>query len=155
MIKNSYRLHGREPARCFQRTSQRAWRWLIKCFSSAASPKIMPQTSSLRFAPNSIRNCAGAWDAELGILSLTPSLQPSPAFGSSRRIDGGQLRRIALLLISREADGFGVPNFLKGKKYGRNRHGCADTRHSGARQGRAVPAVPAWPLQPAASHRHG
>jgi hypothetical protein len=27
--------------------------------------KIMLQTSSLRFAPNSIRNCAGAWDAEL------------------------------------------------------------------------------------------
>src|ERR1700730_13610934 len=115
MIKNCYRWHGREPAWCFQRTSQRAWRWLIKCFSSAASPKIMPQTSSLRFAPHSIRNCAGAWDAELGILSLTPSLHPSPAFGSSRRIDGSQLRRIALLLISREADGFGVPNFLKGK----------------------------------------
>jgi hypothetical protein len=38
---------------------------------SAASPTMMPQTLSLRFELNSIRNCAGTLDAELGILSLT------------------------------------------------------------------------------------
>jgi hypothetical protein len=33
---------------------------VIRCFLSVASPKMMPQTSSLRFELNSKRNCADA-----------------------------------------------------------------------------------------------
>src|SRR6267154_6423382 len=51
--------------------SRQAWRWPTKCFSSAVSPRTRPQISSLRFELNSIRNCAGAYDVELGTLSLT------------------------------------------------------------------------------------
>src|SRR6201991_3219113 len=73
------------------------------------------------------------------------------------RIDGSQLRRIALLLISWFEQTKGAANVLRRRsEYERGNHDCADTPcRSGAEHGRAVPAVPAWPLQPAASHRHG
>src|ERR1700733_12185910 len=71
------------------------------------------------------------------------------------RIDGSQLRRIASLLIfSCGRSRSNAP--LCRSEYERGNHDCADTPcRSGAEHGRAVPAVPAWPLQPATSHRHG
>src|ERR1700692_1428842 len=72
------------------------------------------------------------------------------------RIDGSQLRRIASLLIFSGGRSKGRQCPLCRSEYERDNHDCADTPcRSGAGHGRAVPAVPAWPLQPAASHRHG
>src|ERR1700722_3846328 len=73
------------------------------------------------------------------------------------RIDGSQFRRIASLLISSLEQTTGAANVLRCRsEYERGNHDCANTPcRSGAEDGRAVRAVPAWPHQPAASHRHG
>src|ERR1700731_1432055 len=72
------------------------------------------------------------------------------------RIDGSQLRRVASLLIFSRGRSKAANVRLCRSEYERGNHDFAGTpRRSGVEHGRAVRAVPAWPLQPAASHRHG
>src|SRR3979490_1153105 len=72
------------------------------------------------------------------------------------RIDGSQLRRIASVLIFSRGRSKGRQCPLCRSECERDNHDCAATPcPSGDGHGRAVPAVPTWPLQPAASRRHG
>src|ERR1700722_8249719 len=72
------------------------------------------------------------------------------------RIDGSQFRQIASLLIFSRGRSKARRCSQCRSEYERGNHDCADTQcRSGAEHGRAVRAVPAWPLQPEASHRHG
>src|ERR1700722_16832757 len=95
--------------------------------------------------------------------SVTPALANEPHKGGPiseililLRIDGSQLRRIASLLIFSRGRSKGRQCPLCRSEYERDNHDCADTPcRSGAEHGRAVPAVPALPLPPAAPHRHG
>src|ERR1700676_2797107 len=66
---------------------------------------------------------------------------------SAAKISRG-VRFVALSTILRKA--------CERTEYGRDDRGQAyASRRSGAGHGRAIPAVPAWPFQTAASHRDG
>jgi hypothetical protein len=73
--------------------SRRAWRWLIKFFQSAVSPRTRPQSSSLWFEPNSIRNSADAQDAErVPYSSYTGTCWPSSKPLVEHKVGGGEVR---------------------------------------------------------------
>src|ERR1700692_4013688 len=72
-----------------------------------------------------------------------------PLFG----MDGNKRKRADPSLVFPKVTGF--LGLLEEGNDGRDRHRYAATYHSGLRHGRAVPALPAWPVQSSPSHRDG
>src|ERR1700692_3408235 len=68
-------------------------------------------------------------------------------------IDGDQWRRADPSLVFPKVTGF--LGLLEEGNDGRDRHRYTATCRSGLRHGRAVPALPAWPVQSSPSHRDG